>query len=110
MKKITLPLSLLLGLTASLPISLHAAETDPVGAVSQEIPAHPGTGSTLSLHSLPLREAAIYQGVASEVSGAQISVSATDFTSGDFPDFSVRDANGNPLYYVEFLDGDQEGC
>ena len=84
--------------------SLSAVETDPVGYVTQSVPAHSGTASTLSLHSLPLKPTAIFSGSTSDVTGAVLTVAGTDFSSG-YPDLSAVDANSEPLYYVETSDG-----
>ena len=84
--------------------SLSAVETDPVGYVTQDVPAHGGTGSTLSLHSLPLKESKVFAGSTSDVTGAVLTVAGTDFSTG-YPDLSAVDANSNSLYYVETSDG-----
>lgn len=84
--------------------SLSAVETDPVGYVTQTVPAHDGTGATLSLHSLPLKPSTTFSGSTSDVTGAVLTVAGTDFSSG-YPDLAAVDANSKPLYYVETSDG-----
>jgi hypothetical protein len=97
-------LSLFAGASLLVFSSLSAVTTDPVGYVTQTVPAHDGTGATLSLHSLPLKPSTTFSGSTSDVTGAVLTVSGTDFSSG-YPDLAAVDANSKPLYYVETSDG-----
>ena len=97
-------LSLFAGASLLVFSSLSAVTTDPVGYVTQTVPAHAGSGATLSMHSLPLKSSKVFSGTTSDVTGAVLTVAGTDFSSG-YPDLASVDANGDSLYYVETSDG-----
>jgi len=87
-------------------LAAQTATTAPVGYVTEDVPAHGGTGATLSLHSLPLKEAKAISGVTTDVTGTDLTVAGADFgVEAGLPDFASVDANNSPLYYVEVSDG-----
>jgi len=100
-------LSLLAIASLSTLTSLFAVETDPVGYVTAEIPAHAGGSSTVALINLPMLPAPEFVGTAATVSGAQLNLGSGLLTASQF---DATDANGLPLYRVEFTTGaDSEG-
>jgi hypothetical protein len=81
--------------------------TDPVGYVTAEIPMHTGGSSTLALVNLSLLPASEFAGSAATISGAQLNLGSALLSSSQF---DATDANGLPLYHVEFTSGiDSEG-
>ena len=99
------PLSILL--LAGIPLSSPAStvKSNVIGYVKSTIPANDGSNSSYSLHSLPLRLSNEFSGNATEVSGFNITVTGTTFPNS----FKDKDARGNPLYYIEILDGTHIG-
>lgn len=81
--------------------------TDPVGYVTAEIPAHAGGSSTLALVNLSLLPSPDFVGSVATISGAQLNLGSDLLAAGQF---DATDANGLPLYHVEFTSGlDSEG-
>jgi len=81
--------------------------TDPVGYVTAEIPAHAGGSSTLTLVNLPLLPTSDFVGSVATISGTQLNLESALLAAGQF---DVTDANGLPMYHVEFTSGvDSEG-
>jgi hypothetical protein len=73
--------------------------------VKSTIPAHNGSNPPSSHLSLPLRLSKEFSGNATDVSGFNITVTGTTFPNS----FKDIDAEGNPLYYIEILDGTHIG-
>ena len=99
------PVSIFLLAGVSLFSYASTVTSDVLGYVKSTRPAHNGSNSSYTLHSLPLRLSKEFSGNATKVSGFNITVTGTTFPNS----FKDIDAEGNPLYYIEILDGTHIG-
>ena len=76
------------------------ATTDPVGAMTVNVPEHDGSGRVSMLVSVPFATSAEAEFIVESVSGNLIESADSTFSDQAF---SLTDSNGNPLYFLEIV-------